>query len=327
MTRGGIYYAMAVAAALAAPGMTGESRAQTYPAKPLRLLVGSSAGGGGDIIARIIGARLAELLGRPIVIDNRGGAGGAIACEIAASAVPDGHTLLLASVGMLAIIPVLNPRVQYAPARDFQPVTLLAATPFTLIVHPSVAAKSVAELVTLAKGRPRQFDFASGGAGTGNHFTAELFKLAAGIDMVHVPFKGTGPALSSVLSGETQVMFSTLLPALPQIKAGRLRGLAVTGVQRSPAAPDLPTVAESGFAGFESTAWHSLLVPGATPKAIVTRLNAETNNALREPEIRGRLASQGTATLGGTPEQLAAYIKSETAKWTKVIRQAGIKAD
>jgi len=301
--------------------------AASYPTKPLRLLVGSSAGGGGDIIARVIGQRMSELLARPIVIDNRGGAGGAIACEIAAQAIADGHTLLLASVGMLAIIPVLNPKVQYSPLRDFQPVTRIAATPYALIVHPSVPARSVAELVALARSRPRQLNFASGGVGTGNHFSAELFKLAGGIDMVHVPFKGTGPALASVLSGQVQLMFSTLLPALPQIKAAKLRGLAVTGTERSPAAPDLPTVGESGFSGFESTAWHGLLVPVGTPKPIVARLNAETNKVLREPEIRGRLASQGTATMGGTPEHLADYIKSETAKWTRVIQQAGIKAD
>ena len=298
-----------------------------YPAKPVRVVVGSSAGGGGDILARTVIQRLNESLGQPIVIDNRGGAGGAIACEIVAKAPPDGYTVLIASVGMLAINPVLFPRLQYAPLKDFAPVTLVAESPYVLVVHPAVAARSVKDLVALAKTSPGRMNFASGGAGTGNHFSGELFKLAAGIDLVHVPYKGTGPALADVVGGQVQVMFSNLLAAMPLVKSGRLRALAVTTAQRSQSTPDLPTVAEAGFPGFETTTWHAVLLPAATPKPIVTRLNAELVKIVRQADVKDRLASQGTETVGSTPEQLYSQIRNETAKWAQVVRAARIKAE
>lgn len=303
------------------------SRAQDYPTKPIRVVVGSSAGGGGDIIARTVIQRLNESLGQPIVVDNRGGASGAIACEIVAKSQPDGYTILIASVGMLAINPVLYPKLQYAPLRDFAPVTRMAETPYVLVVHPSVGARSVSELVALVKSRPGQMHFASGGAGTGNHFSGELFKLAAGLNAVHVPYKGTAPALADVLGGQVHMMFSTLLPAMPHVKTGRLRALAVTTAQRSASAPDLPTIAESGFPGFETTTWHAVLVPAATAKPIVERLYTELVKILRQAEMKERLASQGTEVVASTPEELTAYIRMETSKWGKVVKQAGIKGD
>ncbi len=304
-----------------------QSRAPDYPAKPIRVVVGSSAGGGGDIIARTVIQRLNESLGQPIVVDNRGGASGAIACEIVAKSQPDGYTILIASVGMLAINPVLYPKLQYAPLRDFAPVTRMAETPYVLVVHPSVGARSVNELVALVKSRPGQINFASGGAGTGNHFSGELFKLATGLNLVHIPYKGTAPALADVLGGQVQMMFSTLLPAMPHVKAGRLRALAVTTARRSASSPDLPTIAESGFPGFETTTWHAVLVPAATAKPIVDRLHTELVKILLQPEMKERLASQGTEVVASTPEELTAYIRMETSKWGKVVKQAGIKGD
>ena len=320
---------VAILLAAATPGFSAAAQVRTveYPTKPIRVVVGSSAGGGGDIIARTVIQRLNERFGQPIVVDNRGGASGAIACEIVARSQPDGYTILIASVGMLAINPVLYPRLPYAPLEDFAPVMRMAETPYVLVVHPSVGASTVRDLVTFAKSRPGQLNFASGGAGTGNHFSGELFKLAAGLDLVHIPYKGTGPALADVLGGQVQMMFSTLLPAMPHVKTGRLRALAVTTAQRSASAPELPTIAESGFPGFETTTWHALLVPSATSKAIVERLHAELTAILRDREMKERLASQGTEVVASTPQELTAYIRTETSKWGKVAQQAGIKGE
>jgi len=297
-----------------------------WPDRPLRVVVGSSAGGGGDILARTLAPRLNEALGQPLVVDNRGGAAGAIACEIVARAVPDGHTLLLASVGMLAINPGLYAKLQYAPLRDFRPVTMLAAAPYVLVVNPNVAAKSVRELIALAASKPGGMNFASGGTGTGNHFSGELFKLLAGVELVHVPYKGTGPALTDVLAGQVQIMFSNLLPAMPHVKAGRLRALAVTSAQRSPSAPELPSVGEA-LPGYATTVWHGLLLPVGAPPAVAARLHRDVTAILREPEIKSRLAAQGTDTVGNSSEEFTAVIREETQKWAKVIARAGVKAE
>ncbi len=313
--------------ALSAALPAAHGAAQDYPTKPVRLLVGSSAGGGGDILARSVIQRLNDALGQPVIIDNRGGAGGAIACEIAARAAPDGYTLLIASVGMLAINPALFPKLAYKPMQDFAPVTLLAETPYALVVHPSLPVRSVKELVAHLKERPGQLNFASGGAGTGNHFSGELFKLTAGVNITHVPFKGTGPALADVIAGRVQIMFGNLIAAMPQVKSGRLRVLAVTSAKRSASAPDVPTVAESGYADFQTTTWHGLLAPTGTSKAIVTKLGANMVKILRQPEIAERLAGQGTETIASTPDVFAAHIKTETVKWARVVQQAGIKAE
>lgn len=301
--------------------------AQAYPVKPVRLLVGSSPGGGGDVLARSVIQRLNDALGQPVIIDNRGGAGGAIACEIVARAAPDGYTLLIASVGMLAINPALYPKLSYQPLRDFMPITLIAETPYALVVHPSLPASNVKALVALAKSRPGQLNFASGGAGTGNHFSGELLKLAAGLDITHVPFKGTGPALAEVMSGRVHVMFANLIAAMPQVKAGRLRLLAVTGDKRSVTAPEVATVAESGYPGFQTTTWHGLLAPAGTPRAIVSALSANMVKIIRQPDVAERLVNQGTEPIASTPDAFAAHIKTETVKWAQVVRQAGIKAE
>lgn len=298
-----------------------------YPDRPLRLILPFPPGGPSDIVARLFGQKLGETLGQTVVIDNRGGASGNIACETAARATADGYTLMQATVGTMAINPGLYPKLPYDPVRDFRPVSLLTATPYLLVVHPGVPARSVKELVAYVKLRPGRLNFASGGVGTGNHFSAELFRLSAGLDMVHVPYKGTGQALNDVVSGQVQMMFMNLLPALPQVKSGKLRGLAVTSARRSSAAPDIPTIAETGVAGYESTSWHGIVVPAKTPAAIVKRLHGELASIARLPEIRERLETQGTHVIGSTPEEFAALIKTETVKWTKVIRTAGIKPE
>lgn len=312
-------------AALSAPASA--MAAAAYPDRPLRLILPFPPGGPSDIVARLFGQKLGETLGQTVVIDNRGGAAGNIACETTARATPDGYTLMQATVGTMAINPGLYAKLPYDPVLDFRPVSLLTATPYLLVVHPGVPARSVKELVAYVKSRPGQLNFASGGVGTGNHFSAELFRLAAGLDMVHVPYKGTGQALNDVLAGQVQMMFMNLLPALPQVKSGKLRGLAVTSGQRSPAAPDIPTIAETGVAGYESTSWHGIVVPAKTPAAIVKRLHGELARIARLPEVRKPLEAQGTTVIGSTPEEFAATIKAETAKWSGVIKTAGIKPE
>jgi tripartite-type tricarboxylate transporter receptor subunit TctC len=278
-------------------------------------------------VARLFGQKLGEALGQTVVIDNRGGASGAIAYELAARAAPDGHTLLLGTGSTLTINPNLFPKLPYYPLRDFRPVSRLAATPYILAVHPSVPARSVTELVALAKAKPGQLNFASGGVGSFPHISAELFRISAGLDMVHVPYRGTGPAIIDLVAGQVQLMFMNLLPAMPQVRVGKLRGLAVTSAQRSPAAPELPTIAESGIPGYETTGWNGIIVPVGTSNAIVRRLHAELAKIARQQDVRDRLTREGTDVIGSTPEEFAAHIKQETEKWAKIIKAAGIKVD
>ena len=301
--------------------------AATFPDRPIRLILPFPPGGPSDIIARLFSQKLGESLGQQVVVDNRGGAAGVIACEIAKRATPDGYTLFQATVGTLSINPGLYPNLPYDPARDFLPVTMLTATPYLLVTYPGLPARSVRELVAYVKSKPHQLNFASGGVGTANHFSMELLKFSAGLDIVHVPYKGTGQAVNDVLAGQVQMMFMNLLPAMPHVKAGKLRGLAVTSAQRSAAAPDIPTIAESGFPGYESTSWHGIVVPAKTPAALVRRLHDEYAKITRRPDVKGRLESQGTAVIGNTPEEFAATIKAETVKWTQVIKAAGIKPE
>jgi tripartite-type tricarboxylate transporter receptor subunit TctC len=301
--------------------------AETYPSRPIRLILPFPAGGPTDIVARLFGQKLGEALGQTVVIDNRGGASGAIAYELAARAAPDGHTLLLGTGSTLTINPNLFPKLPYYPLRDFRPVSRLAATPYILAVHPSVPARSVTELVALAKAKPGQLNFASGGVGSFPHISAELFRISAGLDMVHVPYRGTGPAIIDLVAGQVQLMFMNLLPAMPQVRVGKLRGLAVTSAQRSPAAPELPTIAESGIPGYETTGWNGIIVPVGTSNAIVRRLHAELAKIARQQDVRDRLTREGTDVIGSTPEEFAAHIKQETEKWAKIIKAAGIKVD
>jgi tripartite-type tricarboxylate transporter receptor subunit TctC len=304
------------------------SQAQAnYPTRPIRLIIPQSPGGPSDTIGRLAAQKLGENLGQTVVPDNRAGAAGNLGCELVAKAAPDGYTLLLGPPGCLTVNPSLYEKLAFNPLRDFAPITQLTSGPEMLVVHPSVPAQSVKELVALVKAKPNAFNFASGGAGTPNHLASELFKSAAGLQIVHVPYKGTGPALAAVMSGQVQMMMAGLPPALPQVKAGKLRALAVTSAQRSRATPDTPTIAESGFPGFDIVSWHSILAPAATPKPIVTRLHAELVKALAQPDVKERFAALGLETVGSTPEQLREHMKRETANFAKVIKAAGIKPE
>ena len=306
---------------------TAQAAGAVYPDHPLRLILPFPTGGPTDIVARAFGQKLGEALGQQVVIDNRGGAAGVIACDIAAHAVPDGYTLLLGVIGTMAVQPNLTAKLPYQPLRDFAPVSLLSASPYVFALSNTVQARSVKELVALAKASPGKFAYASGGVGTGNHLSAELFRITAGIDLVHVPYKGSSLAITDVISGQVQIWFLNLLPATPYVKANRIRALAVTSAKRALSAPDIPTVAESGYPSYETTSWHGILVPVKTPAAIVTRLNAELVKIARQQELRDLLGAQGSEVIGSTPEEFTAKIKVESAKWANVIKTANIRAE
>jgi tripartite-type tricarboxylate transporter receptor subunit TctC len=301
--------------------------AEDYPNKPIRLVTPFPAGGPSDTVARLVSQLLGESLGQSVVIDNRGGATGAIGCEIAAKAAPDGYTLLLGSSGNLAVNPSLFRKLPYDPLRDFQPISLVTSGPQVLVVSLSVPARSVKEFIALAKAKPGQLNFASGGSGTSNHLAFELFKLSTGTEIVHIPYKGSGQSLTDVINGRVQALMGAMLLVMPQVKAGKLRALAVTSAQRSSAMPDMPTIAESGLPGFETTSWHGLLVPVKTARSISVRLHDELVRRLKQPETKERLANQGIDAVGNSPEEFAAYIKSESEKWARVIKQVGIKPE
>jgi tripartite-type tricarboxylate transporter receptor subunit TctC len=297
-----------------------------YPSRPVRFIVPSAAGGGTDIIARAISLKLAESLGQPFVVENRPGAGQMIGIELAARSPADGYTILMAA-STLAINPVMYKKVPYDPIRDFAPITQAATLPNVLVVHPSLPVKSVAELIAYAKQRPGELNFASAGIGTSPQMSIELLKSMTGIDMVHIPYKGTAPGVVDVLAGQVKVMAPNLLTALPHIKSGKLRALAVTSVKRTEALPEVPTVAEAGVPGYDSTQWYGVLAPAGAPPQIVMRLHDEIVHALRDAEVGKRLAADGAEAVGNRPEEFAAFIKSETEKWAKVASAAGIKAE
>jgi tripartite-type tricarboxylate transporter receptor subunit TctC len=319
--------AAALGAAAATASSTYAAEPARYPSRPIRLIVPQSPGGPSDIIARLTAQKLGENLGQIVVADNRAGAAGNVGCEIAARAAPDGYTLLLGPPGCLTINPSLYGKLAFDPQRDFEPITQIESGPQMLVVHPSVAAHSVKELVALAKAKPNAFNFASGGAGTPNHLAGELFRNAAGLQIVHVPYKGTGPALTALVSGQVQMMIASLAPALPHVKSGRLRGLAVSSRERSRILPEMPTIAESGYPGFEMVSWHSILAPARTPAPIITRLHGELVKVLGQPDVKERFAGMGLDTVGSTPQALAQHIRSETARFAKVIAAAGIKPE
>ena len=296
-----------------------------YPAHPVRFVVPSAAGGGTDIIARAVSQKLAESLGQQFVVENRPGAGQMIGIELVARSAPDGYTILMAA-STLAINPVMYRKVPYDPIRDFAPVTQAATLPNVLVVHPSLAVKSVKELIAYAKANPGKLNFASAGIGTSPQMSIELLKSMAGIDMVHVPYKGTAPGVVDLLAGQVLVMAPNLLTALPHIKSGKLRALAVTSARRSAALPDVPTVAEA-LPGYDSTQWYGVLAPAGTSRAIILRLYDEIVRALRDPEVGKRLAADGAEAVGSGPEEFAAFIRSETEKWARVAQAAGIKPE
>jgi tripartite-type tricarboxylate transporter receptor subunit TctC len=292
-----------------------------YPAKPLRLVVPFAPGGSTDIFARLVAERLAAPLGQPVVVENRAGAAGNIGAEAVARAAPDGYTLLMATTGVMAINNALYANMTYDAARDLEPVVFIASITNVLIVPPDFPAKSVAELIALAKREPGRLSFASSGAGSSTHMSAELFKSMAGLDILHVPYKGSGQALPDLISGRVSMMFENAPGAVPHIRAGKVRALAVTGLQRAAAMPELPTVAESGLPGYESLSWSGLAVAAGTPRAVIERLNREVNAVLATPEMRHKLAEQGADAMGGPPAAFAAHVRAEREKWSRLIRE------
>jgi len=311
---------LALAAAATLP-----AQAQNYPTRPIRVLVPSTPGGSVDTLARTIAPRLSEKWGQQVVVDNRAGAGGAIAGEMTAKAPPDGYTLMMGTIAATATNVSLQ-KTNYDPIRDFAPITLVATQNLMLVIHPSVPARTVKELVAIAKAKPGQLSFASAGNGTGGHLSGELFKLLAGIDLLHIPYKGVAPALVDVVAGQVSMTFASLISGAPHYRSGRLRALAVTGAKRSVALPELATMQEAGVKGYESATWYGMLAPAGTPAEIVNKLNTEIVAILKQPDIYERLSQEGAEPVGNTPQQFAAHIRSEIEKWRKVIRAAGIKA-
>lgn len=305
--------------------LTAAAAAQKYPERPVRLIVGFPPGGAADILGRIAAQRLAEAFGQQVVVDNRGGAGGLIATETAARANPDGYTLLFSSIPHV-INPHLYSKVAYDAVRDFAPVVQFVAVPLMMATNPSFPAKSVKDVIAVARAKPGQVNYASGGSGSSGHLAMELFKSMSGADMNHVPYKGTGPLITDLIGGQVSLTISSAVPLSPQVKAGRLRGLAVTSPKRSPSFPELPAIAET-VPGYEVVNWFGILAPSGTPRTIVAQVNREFNSALASPVLRERLAAQGADAVGGTPEEFAKVIRSDFAKWAKVVRDSGAKVD
>ena len=296
-----------------------------YPTRPIRFVVGFLPGGPSDTIARVVGAKLGDALGQPVIVENRAGAGGNVSADIVADANPDGHTILLGTGGPLVIAPIIGQKVGFDPDRDFAPVSSLGGSMSILSAHPSLPANNVKELIALAKAKPGEINYASSGVGAANHLSAELLSSIAGIKLTHVPYKGSGAALPALMGGEVKLGFGPLLPAIPHVKAGRLKALGVTGLKRATAAPDIPTIAEQGFPGFHVDSWYGVFVPAKTPKPVVTLLNTELNRIVALPDVKERLSKDGVDPAGSTPEQLNAIVQNEKKMWSKVIRQANIK--
>jgi len=306
--------------------LAGSAGAQTYPTRAIRMLVGFPVGGGADVAARILGPRMSESLGQQIIVDNRPGAGSSIASEIAAKAPPDGYTLV--SIGSShAVNAAMYPKLPYEPAAGFSGIVLVATSPVVITANPAVPVKNFKELVALAKAKPGQLNYGSAGVNGINHLAAELLKRTAGIDITLVPYKGVAQSLPALMAGEVQLMFASMPGSIIQIKAGRIRAIAVTSAKRSVSAPDIPTVAESGVPGYEASSWFAMLAPAGTPRAIVNRLNAEAMKAIQSAEIQEKLLTQGMDPAGSTPAEIDAYLKADIAKWTRVVREAGIKPD
>jgi tripartite-type tricarboxylate transporter receptor subunit TctC len=311
---------------LAALGAVPAWAQDMYPSKPVKFILPFPPGGGTDILGRLIGEKLAASLGQPVVIENRGGAGGNVGAEAAARSAPDGYTIVLVAPS-LAISPSLYSKLNYDPVNDFAPIGLVASVPNVMVTHPSVPAQNLAEFIALAKAKPGGMNFGSGGSGTSNHLAGELLNLVADIKLVHIPYKGVNLAMNGVLAGEVHLVFIGIPVPAPHIKAGRLRALAVLAKERSPILPDVPTAAEAGLPDFDVTTWYGILAPAGTPRPIITRLNGELVKIMRSQEMKERLATLATDPLTSTPEEFGAYIKREIAKWGDVIRKAGLKAE
>ena len=325
-TIGYVFMASMAVVELAHPQTTA-SVGQSYPTKPIRFVVGFGAGGGNDMIARTLSRKMTESMGQQVVVDNRAGGAGIVAAVLVAKAPPDGYTLFSGSISTLATNVSMHSKLPYDPLRDFLPVTTTTSSPYLFAVNPGVSAASIKEFIALAKTSASKINYASAGSGGGNHLSQELFKTMTGANMTHVPYKGAAEQLTALIAGEVQMSCIQVQVALPQARAGRIRALAITSEQRLPVVPDIPTVAESGVPGFEAVSWQGVVVPAGTPRAIVSRLHSEVAKALQSPEVSQRLNVEGTTPGGITPDAFAAYIKSEIAKWAKVVKIAGAKAD
>jgi len=317
-----------IRAALAlALSITSAAFAQAWPTKPVKIVVPFPPGGTTDILARAIGFDLTKAWSQPIIVENRPGAGGNIGAEAVAKSPADGYTLLMGTVGTHGINPSVYKKMAYDAIKDFAPVTLVALVPNMLVVHPSVPVKSVGELIALAKKQPGKLTFASSGNGTSIHLSGALFETLAGVDLVHVPYKGSSPAIIDLLAGQVNMMFDNMPSALPYVKSGKLRALAVTSARRSPAMPELPTIAEAGVKGYEASSWFGMLAPAGTPKDVVAKANGAILKSLSTPDIKEKLSSQGAAPAGDTPEKFAAFIRAEIDKWAKVVKASGATID
>jgi len=301
--------------------------AQSWPSKPIRIISPYPPAGANDLLARIIAPKLSEQLGQPVVVENRAGATGNIGAELVAKAPADGYTLLMGQAGNLTINISLMAKIPFDPVRDFSPVTMVASTPNVLVVHPSLPVRTVKDLIALAKAKPGQINYATSGIGSPGHLAAELLNKSAGIRLVHIPYKGAAPALLDVVAGNAHLYFTSAVSAQPFIPSGRLRMVAVASAKRSPSLPEVPTVAEAGFPEFDVSSWWGVVAPASTPREVVMRLQVEIHRVIALPEIRTKLAEQGLDIATNTPEQFAAYIKSETAKWAKLIREVGVKPE
>ena len=299
----------------------------TYPAKPVRLIVGFAAGGATDFLARIAAQQLTQQLGQSVTVDNRPGAGGAIGAELGARAAPDGYTLTAGSSGAFSVTPHLVAKLSYDPIRDFAPVGMYSTFPYVVLVHPSIPAKSVKELVALAKAQPGKLTFGSAGNGSGNHLAVEQFKSLAGVNLLHVPFKGGAPALTALMSGEIDIAFDPMITTMQQINSGRIRALAVSTQKRAPQLPKLPTLIETGIKGYDATNWGGVMAPAGTPRAIIERLNTALNQGLARADVRDRMISLGAEPMTGTPEELGELVKRELARNGKIIKDAGLRAE
>ena len=313
-------------AGIALAALAGTALAQAYPAKPVRIIVPFPPGGGVDIVARLLGPKLIEEWGQPVVVENRAGAAGVIGTEAAARSAPDGYTLFLGTLGNYSVNPHLYPAMTVDPLRDFAPVTQVVAVNFVMVAHPSLAAKSVPELIALARAKPDQINYSSSGAGGAPHLGAELFNSMAQVKLAHVPYKGSGPSFNDLLAGQVSLTCDSLLQALPYIRSGRLNALAVLGPKRSPLLPDVPTVGES-LPGYELTNWFGLAVPAATPREVVVKIHGDFVKVLQQKEVREKLGDMGADVVGGTPEAFGAFMRSESAKWARVIKEANISAE
>jgi tripartite-type tricarboxylate transporter receptor subunit TctC len=318
-------YARNFFAAVVLAACCGAATAQVYPAKPVRMVVGYPPGGPTDVLARIVAQKLSESWGQQVIVDNRPGASGMIGAELAARATPDGHTLLMVPV-TYAVTPSLFAKMSYDAAKDLAPVAQVAAAPFILVVHPTLPVKTVGDLVALARSRPGQLNYASASTGGMPHLAGELFNTMTGVSLVHIPYKGAAPATTDLVSGQVSLMFNNMLSAMPHVKSGRLRAVAVTSTRRSAALPELPAIAES-VPGYEASGWYGALAPAATPRDIILRLNTEMNRVMRLPDVAQRLAGDGVEAVGTTPEQFASYLRQEIVKWGKVVKASGARVD